>query len=705
MNSNPITTSVEAEQAFQASRQLARIPLRRIGRAQGLPSGQVHHLVQDNQGIFWFATPGGLACYDGSSIRTFSIKDGLSTQGLRALAVTPDGRVWVGSDTGLDIVEPDGSIHPFAPDWAYGLVEHIAVGEKGRVWLGTVFGLLMYEPGNDNLLRADDFRLANSFVSELEFDNAGRLWVAGGQFGLLNRDNDRWRSPQNWGWTKAGSVQTIAPGPDDTLFVGGENGIVQIRTDGSLIRSFLPEKPLGPVTALLWADNLLWAGIGSQFMRFKAEQNDLRILDLVLPDNIVNFLREDNHGNIWAASDTSGALKISSFRHAISRPRLDSLGAVFSLREMGEGKYLIGGERGAARLNLRKPDRAQPIEGLRNLKVWDILETATGQVWAATQQGLHTFIGNDAPRRIGTDHSVLSAPARVLHERGNSVWIGTLRGLARTVAGDAVEVLTDRGESLGYVYSIMEDSGGALWVGTLGNGLWFETSSGFSHVLEGGISASGNVYGLTQHADGRIAFLQDGKIFLRQRSGEIKLLLESSDSLAGWSIKFGPDNTLYVGSAGGLRLYDAKSGELKREIASWMGVSGWEFTTSRSLALSAPGLMLCGLNSGLAIVDLREYDKFTVAPTVRLRKQVWNNAKVVQDNQQATVEYGKWTVEFSLFTGWFLDEEDVRVRVRLLGFDAAWSAPMSISTVQYNSLPVGKYTLEAQAYSPLTGWG
>lgn len=704
VNSNPTATSVIAEPHAKGNLNLARIPLRTIGRSQGLPSGQVHHLVQDAQGIFWFATPGGLANYDGTSIRTYTRKDGLTTQGLRTLAVTPDGRVWVGSDTGLDIVEPDGRIHPFVTDWAFGLVEQIAV-DKNAVWLGTSRGLVSCESGSDKLLRADDFRLASALVTALEFDGAGNLWAAGPQFGLLCRENARWRSPQNLDWTKAGTIQTIARGPDATLLIGGESGILQIRADGSAVRSFLPEKPQGAITALLWADDLLWAGIGSQFMRFKGEEKHWRILDMVLPDNIINALCTDNHGNIWGASDTSGVFKISTLRHAMRRPRLDFLGAVFSLRDKGNGNFLLGGERGAAHYNLTKADRAQPIEGLRNFKVWDILESSTGQVWAATQQGLYTFISTDAPRRIGSDHSVLSAPARVLHERGSSVWIGTLRGLARTMAGDAVEVLTEKGQPLGYVYSILEDNSNKLWVGTLGNGLWLETPSGFSPVLEAGMSATANIYGITQHVDGRMAFLHDAKIFLRQPSGEIKLLLESTDPLAGWAIKFGPDNTIYVGSAGGLRLYDARSGELKREITSWMGIAGWEFTTSRSLALIAPGLMLCGLNSGLTIVDLREFEKFSTPPTVRLRKLAWNNAKVEQDGQSAVVDYGKWTVEFSLFTGWFLDEEDVRMHVRMLGFDNGWSSTMSISAVQYNSMPVGNYTFEAQAYSPLTGWG
>ncbi len=710
MNSNPTTTSVDAEQAAFSGLQTARLPLRRIGRSQGLPSGQVHDMVQDSQGIFWFATPGGLASYDGSAVHTYSRKDGLTTQGLRTLSVTPDGRVWVGSDAGVDIIEPDGRIHPLVADWSYGLAEQIAVSPKGQVWIGTARGLLSCDADGVRLLRADDFRLANALVTGLVFDRAGRLWVAGSQFGLLYRENERWRSPDNWDWTTTGPVQVMAPGPDDTLLVGGERGIAQIRADGTAVRRFIPEKSKGSVNSLLWADNLLWAGIGSSFMRFSAEAGEWRIHDVIMPDTIINALSADNHGNIWAASDTHGVLKISVLRHAIKRPRLPSLGAIFCIRELAEGKFLVGGERGAARFNLHKPARQLPIAGLENFKVWDLLETASGQLWAATQQGLYTFIGDNEPRRIGTDHSVLSAPARVLHERGNSVWIGTLRGLARTIAGDAVEVMSDHGEPLGYVYSICEDDKHVLWVGTLGNGLWRETPSGFTRVLEAGMTPSANVYAIAQHADGRMAVLHDAKIFLREASaenvaGEFKLLAESTDSLAGWSAKFGPDTTLYVGSGGGLRSYDMETGALKREITSWMGLAGWEFTTSRSLAMSAPGLMLCGLNSGLSIVDLREFEKYSTLPTVRLRKLEWTHARTEQKDQHVTVDYGKWTMEASLYSGWFLDEEDVRVRVRLLGFDPQWSAPAPISRVQYNSLPIGKYTFEAQSYSPLVGWG
>jgi diguanylate cyclase (GGDEF)-like protein len=705
LNSSSIITSVNLHVSPTDGADLARIPIRRISREQGMPSGQVHDLVQDMQGIFWFATPSGLASYDGSAVHTYSKKDGLSTQGLRTLAQTSDGRIWVGSDAGVDIVEPDGRIHPLADEWTHGLVEKMAVDANQNVWLGTAHGLLQCPAGGNALLRADDFRLASAWVNSLVFDSAGRLWATGPQFGLLYRENGRWLAPHNWDWTVTGAINKIVAGPDGTLFVGGERGIAQIRPDGRAIRHYTTGNAFQAVSAMLWADNLLWACVGGAFVRLAMAGNQWQLKDTVLPNALINALSQDNHGNIWVASDTHGVFKISVLRHAISRPKLPDIGAVFALRETSPGKFLLGGERGAARFDLAQPAAVQALKGMEKFKVWDLLETAAGQVWAATQQGLYTFIGTDEPRRIGTDHSVLSAPARVLHERGNSVWIGTLRGLTRIVAGDAIEVLSDKGEPLGYVYTLFEDRKGVLWVGTLGNGLWKETPSGFTSVVGDGFDSRANVYAIAQHVDGRMVFLHDASILLKDADGHTTLFAESADPLAGWSAKFGPDNKLYVGSAGGLRIYDLDTRAMVREITSWMGLSGWEFTTSRSLSLVAPGLMLCGLNSGLAVVDLREIAKFSTLPTVRLRSASWSQAKYVQKDSHVTVDYGKWSVDLALNTGWFLDEEDVRIHVRLLGFDSKWTAPEHLSHITYNSLPIGNYIFEAQAHSPLVGWG
>jgi ligand-binding sensor domain-containing protein len=69
----------------------ARIPLElptaTIGRRDGLPSVQVHRLVHDSQGLLWAVGPSGLAMYDGSRIKTFTTENGLSSHGLRSIAM------------------------------------------------------------------------------------------------------------------------------------------------------------------------------------------------------------------------------------------------------------------------------------------------------------------------------------------------------------------------------------------------------------------------------------------------------------------------------------------------------------------------------------------------------------------------------------------------------------------------------------------
>ena len=48
-----------------------------IGTGDGLPADDVQALCEDRQGRLWVGTRGGLACYDGTSWRTYRRADGL----------------------------------------------------------------------------------------------------------------------------------------------------------------------------------------------------------------------------------------------------------------------------------------------------------------------------------------------------------------------------------------------------------------------------------------------------------------------------------------------------------------------------------------------------------------------------------------------------------------------------------------------------
>lgn len=81
------TPSVGAQNPIQYSRH--------YGVEEGLPSSEVHDVLQDTKGYMWFATDRGLARFDGYNFRTFSNKDGLTDNSLLKLYEDSKNKIWM----------------------------------------------------------------------------------------------------------------------------------------------------------------------------------------------------------------------------------------------------------------------------------------------------------------------------------------------------------------------------------------------------------------------------------------------------------------------------------------------------------------------------------------------------------------------------------------------------------------------------------
>ncbi len=382
------------------------------------------------------------------------------------------------------------------------------------------------------------------------------------------------------------------------------------------------------------------------------------------------------------------------------------------------------------------------IADLQNERVWDSVVLDDGTLLAACESGLVSVPLRQAragqvsqKRRIGLDHPVLGAPNRVLLLDPQSVLVGTLRGLCRRFVDGSIKELTPPGaKSLGYVYTLVRAEKDIVFVGTLGAGLWILKEDRLIAVRADGLTGNGNTYSVSVAKDGSIAVLQDNRIVVLEPicvsslSGQIepsdqnesieqnwstvcvptvRRTIESTDAVSGWSCVHDDDGTLWVGSLGGLRSYDLTTGVLLRQVTSCLGLEGWEFTTSRSLHKDERSDLWCGVAGGLVVVTPDLLPKTTDRPTVEIGKLKWtmpDGSEPSSVDSTFSVEQGKWSVEASMLSAWYLDEQDVRFRHRLLGFDRDWSS-VGRGVAQYNSLPEGTYTLQAQAYSPIVGWG
>ncbi len=165
---------------------------------EGFSGTSVRGMVQDRDGVLWFATRGGVARFDGSGFTKYTTKDGLADDQVWCVLLDDSGTLWFGTEGGvsrfdghrfstfpLPVPAPDPRYHESKyPDRR--LVNAMVQDRTGAIWFGTNGGgVYRYDGiGLTNVTEQDG--LANNFVQCMLEDRAGNLWF-GTRFGGLSK--------------------------------------------------------------------------------------------------------------------------------------------------------------------------------------------------------------------------------------------------------------------------------------------------------------------------------------------------------------------------------------------------------------------------------------------------------------------------------------------------------------------------------------
>lgn len=435
-------TTIESSTENHSSAISGPIRFEHYSVESGLPSNTVLYSIQDHEGFLWFATPEGLARFDGQNFRVFRTdkenENSISHNNIFSLAVDQDGVLWVGTDGG-------------------GLNRYDAATESFKAF---------------QLDENDPASLSNNSVWSLYIDADNQLWVGTrGGLNLFDRETETFSAYQHDEDNPRSIANDVILGieetADGTLWVGTRTGLSRFDSESKDFTNYHhdPENP----------DSL----------------SDDQVWDIM----------EDRNGDLWLATRYGGLNRMDrstetfeAYTHDENDPTTISHDAVFHVYEDSTGNFWVATEAGGVNLFNRETGtfsryQHDPNDSLTlsSDDIFWIMEDDSGSIWFTSRRnGINQYV--PAIQRFAYYHYSINQPMSLstnnvyaLWGEGNGVyWIGTGgAGLDR--------IDSKRGSSFSFqhdpedpkslpnntIYAIYGEEGddGIYWIGTVGGGL------------------------------------------------------------------------------------------------------------------------------------------------------------------------------------------------------------------------------------------
>ncbi len=476
---------------------------------------------------------------DSSALRRRSERARLQDHRVTALARAADGRIWVGTPSGIELYDPATRRSQSCASCSTPPVRSLQVTEQG-LWAGTTRGTYLVRAG-DRGLSASLVPGSTSRVNLVTADSQGNVWV-GTSKGLLRVDTHSVQVTEVGLARRGGGVMAVHEDRDGELWIGTMTGglrpFEQMRATSVLERkpeaaernpivvTSFAQTPSGRVFVGTMESGLMVQEQGATEPRF-IRSDSVESLE----GATVMTLLYDRQDHLWVGTKQGGLSRIDArtgeaVAFGMSDDEAFGLRAegVMSLFEDADGAVWVGTFGGG----LSKFDHASQTfrhvtaeHGLQNERVTTIAQ-ARGGLWVGTLGGgLHLL---DARQRVialfssaGEGEKLLPSDTifSVYESEDGVIWVGSPAGLTRLERHKGAHLeswartYTEAdGLSNAAVYSVVPDDEGYLWLSTNSGLSRFDPVSETFEVFDEslGLQREYNFGAALKAQDGRLFF-------------------------------------------------------------------------------------------------------------------------------------------------------------------------------------------------------
>jgi len=593
----------------------------------------------------------------------WAVRDGFSLGNIYAMAQTPDGYLWLGTEFGLFRFDGVRSV-PWRPPAGQQLpdrnINSLLVTRDGTLWMGTFAGLATWSDGK--LVTRPE--LGRQFIASLFEDREGTVWAGSletptgrlcairsngaqcyGEDGAFGRavwalyedlSGDLWAAAQSGLWRMKPGPPRRYPTP--TELVGLSKG-----DDGRLL------------TAMHGAGLLQFAGDKVESYPIRSAINPSGLLQ----DRDVNSnkLLRDRDGGLWIGTVERGLIHIHHGRADLFR-RSDGLSGdvILSLFEDREGNVWSASTGGLDRFRELPISTVSVKQGLSSDATQSVLAATDGSIWVGAHDGLTRW--KDGQTTIYRKANGLpdDTPQSLFQDDRGRIWVSTRRGLAYFKDGRFVATASVPGEE---VYSITGDKTGNLWLS--GN-------RGLSRMLEGHLVEHFPWSALGRRQQAKVVLSDQGGVWLSfwidggvlyLKDGQVRGSYTAADGVGRGPVtdlQLDRDGALWAATQdGGLtRIKDGRMATLTTGCGLPCDKVHWTVEDD-------DGAFWLYTGCGLVRIKRTELDAWIADPKRRIETTVWDAADGVRLRSLPNGEYGPPVAKSTDGKLWFVTGEGVQV--------------------------------------------
>ncbi len=389
----------------------------------GLPSNIISAVAQDKSNFIWIGTSNGVCRYDGHRFTVFKKEGSNSLPANEISSLLIDGDfVWVGTWKGLCKI--NSLTFEVIPVDTKGnnIIRTLCKSDGNAIWIGTATGLLKYSKEGLIEYNTSNSNISHNTIRAILPDKFGNLWV--GTYEKLNK------------------------------LTNGQNSFIQIDLKGN----YKPELKNNLITDIKpnkSNDSLIWVGTETglcQVNVFSGRFHQFNEKKIKLSNEVIKNIYTDDTGNLWLGTD---------FGLNIYNPKDFSNKVIFHNPQL---PYSIS-----------------------NNVIWQIMEDSGGVIWFVTSNGLsrlnkyRNYYDFHEVSYFSNGQKIGNQVRSMLITRQKSLWVGTQHGALRVDLATGEKKIFDTESTdgrrilLNNIYALEEDDYGRIWIGTAGGiNIWDE---------------------------------------------------------------------------------------------------------------------------------------------------------------------------------------------------------------------------------------